>query len=106
MKIAVIGTGNVGKALGATFTKAGHDVTLAARDADKTRAVADELGARSAATAADAVAGSDVVVLAVPYSAARELAGEIGNAAAGKVVIDVTNPLTSDYSALATAGGA
>ena len=34
MKVAIIGTGNVGKALGGTLTRAGHDVTLAAQDVD------------------------------------------------------------------------
>ncbi|HET9521318.1 MAG TPA: NAD(P)-binding domain-containing protein [Candidatus Limnocylindrales bacterium] len=108
MKVAVIGTGNVGRALGASFSRAGHDVTYAARDAAKTREVADELGASAAVTAADAVDTADVVVLAVPYAALGSLAGEIRDGVAGKVVIDVTNPIKADYSgpALATGSGA
>jgi predicted dinucleotide-binding enzyme len=105
MKIAIIGTGNVGRALGTSLTRAGHDVTFAARDAAKTRQVADEVGARAAETAADAVRDAAVVVLAVPYVAIDGLATEIGDEIAGKVVIDVTNPINPDYSGLAVAAG-
>ena len=104
MNIAVIGTGNVGSALGSSFSRAGHQVTFAARDADKARSVAAGAGAR-AATAVEAVAGADVVVLAVPYAAVEAVAAEIVPVVAGKVVVDATNPLKPDYSGLATAGG-
>jgi NADPH-dependent F420 reductase len=105
MKIAIIGTGNVGKALGTSFTRAGHDVTYAAQDATKTQRVATELGGRAAASASVAAAGADVVVLAVPYTAAANVAREISGQTSGKVVIDVTNPLKADYSGLSTEGG-
>jgi hypothetical protein len=104
MKIAVIGTGNVGSALGSSFSRAGHRVTFAARDAEKTLSVATGAGAR-AATAAEAAAGADVVLLAVPYAAIADVAAEIVPVIAGKVVVDATNPLKPDYSGLATAGG-
>jgi NADPH-dependent F420 reductase len=105
MKIAIIGTGNVGKALGTSFTRAGHDVTYAAQDAKKTQQIAREIGAEAAPSASAAAAGADVVILAVPYSAAAGVAREITGQTAGKVVIDVTNPLKADYSGLATEGG-
>ncbi len=105
MKIAVIGTGNVGKALGAAFAGAGQDVTFAGRDADKVAAAATAAGAQAALSPAAAIAGADVVVLAVPYPAAEALAAEIATAASGKVVIDATNPLKPDYSGLVTDGG-
>ena len=105
MKVAIIGTGNVGSALGGTFARAGHEVTLAARDIEKARAVAAQVGATTAATPRDAIRDADVVVLAVPFTALRDVAAELREAAAGKVVVDVTNPLTADYSKLATEGG-
>ena len=105
MKIAVIGTGNVGSALGGAFARAGHDVTFAARDAAKAAAVASDAGAASS-DVVHAVEGSQVVVLAVPYAAIDEVAHEIAPLVDGKVVIDVTNPLTPDYSGLANAGEA
>ncbi len=105
MKIAIIGTGNVGTALGSTFMKAGHDVTYAARDFEKTRQVAARIGAHVAATPSDAAAGADVVVLAVPYAAAAAVAHEISGQTAGKILVDVTNPIKADYSGLSTDGG-
>jgi len=92
MKIAMIGTGNVGQALASTLIRNGHQVTLAGRDAGKTQNVAASLGARSAAYPAQAAADADVIVLAVPYDALLEVGGAIADEAAGKVVIDVTNP--------------
>jgi predicted dinucleotide-binding enzyme len=105
MKIAVIGTGNVGRALGGAFVRAGHDVTLAARDAEKTKQVAAQLGATAAANPGDAAAGADVVVVAIPYAAIGDVADEIREHVEGKVVVDVTNPAKTDYSGLATEGG-
>ena len=105
MKIAVIGTGNVGSALGSSFSKAGNEIVFAGRDAGKAHRVAASIGASSAATPIDALAGADVVVLAVPFAAAERVAAEIASVAAGKVVIDATNPLKPDYSGLATGDG-
>jgi hypothetical protein len=105
MKIAIIGTGNVGKALGGSFARAGHEVTFAARDAARTEAVARSVDASAAATPAEAARAADVVVLAVPYAASAEVARDIAADAAGKVVIDVTNPLKHDSTGLATEGG-
>jgi 8-hydroxy-5-deazaflavin:NADPH oxidoreductase len=102
MKIAIIGTGNVGTALGSTLVKAGHDVTFAARDEVKTRSVAQQVGARAVATPREAASTAEVVVLAVPFPAEREVALEIASVTDGKVVIDTANPLTPDYSGLAT----
>ena len=105
MKISIIGTGNVGAALGGSFVRAGHDVTFAARDAAHTASVAASVGARTAATARAAAADADVVVLAVPYQEVLGVASEIATATAGKVLVDATNPLKADYSGLVTVGG-
>jgi len=104
-KIAIIGTGNVGSALGSALTAAGHQVAFAARDEAKVAAAAQAAGASAAASPAEAVVGADVVILAVPYTAIEAVAAEIAGAIAGKVVIDSTNPLKPDYSGLSTVGG-
>lgn len=104
MQIAVIGTGNVGSALGTSLVRAGHVVVVAGRDADKAGRVAQAIGARAATTAAEAAAEADVIVLAVPYGELAAVAATIGPAALGKVVVDTTNPLKPDYSGLATTG--
>jgi 8-hydroxy-5-deazaflavin:NADPH oxidoreductase len=106
MKVTIIGTGNVGQALGGTIARAGHDVTLTARDPEKTASVAEAIGAHVGTSIESAARDADVVVLAVPYAAVAEVAEELRPIADGKVLVDVTNPLTPDYSGLATEGTA
>lgn len=104
MKVAIIGAGNVGKALGTSISNVGHEVTFSAASPESARAAAREIGAQAAADNVDAVRGADLVVLAVPYAGAGQVADEIAGAAAGRVVIDVTNPIKPDYSGLVTDG--
>jgi len=90
MHIAIIGSGNIGGGLGRAWRAKGHDVTFGARelgDADLT-ALCREIGAR-AASVADAVAGAEVVVLAMPAKAVDDVATSADFA--GKLVIDCTN---------------
>ena len=106
MKVAIIGAGNVGKALGTSITRAGHDVTFSASDLQHAVDAAREIGATSAASNTEAVRGADVVILAIPFAGAGEaVAGEIREAVAGKAVIDVTNPMKPDYSGSAVSDG-
>lgn len=102
MKVAIIGAGNVGKALGTSLTRAGHEVTLAATSPESAKAAATQIGAASADNAAAAVTDANVVILAVPYQASRDVAAEIADGTIGRTIIDTTNPLTADYSGLAT----
>jgi len=102
VKIAIIGAGNVGSAIARAAVQTGHAVTLTAARADKARQVAGQVGATAGASNADAVRDADVVVLAVPFAAVTSVAEEIRDAAAGKIVIDATNPLKADFSGLAT----
>jgi 8-hydroxy-5-deazaflavin:NADPH oxidoreductase len=105
MKVAIIGSGNVGKALGGSIARAGHDVVITASDPEHAKAAAEQIGATPAVTNRDAVADADVVILAVWYSTAvGEVAPEIAEAANGRVIVDVTNPVKPDLSGLATNG--
>lgn len=106
MKVAIIGAGNVGKALGTSITRAGHDVTISARHPENAESAAREIGATPARNNSDAVRDADVVILAIPYVGAGEaVASEIRDAVAGKAVIDVTNPMKPDYSGPAITDG-
>ena len=96
MDIAIIGSGNVGKALASSFTKAGHEVTLVAKHPENAREAARQLGARVANDPAEAVSGADLVVLAVPADALDDVARAIGPKVTGKVVVDVSNRPTPD----------
>ncbi|HTN63647.1 MAG TPA: NAD(P)-binding domain-containing protein [Devosia sp.] len=100
MNIAIFGTGNMASGLATLFAKAGHMVTLAARDDAKARGVAASLGnGIAAASFADAAAASETVVLAVPYDAAADVIAAAGGLD-GKLVVDITNPMTADFSGL------
>jgi NADPH-dependent F420 reductase len=93
MDIAIIGTGNVGGALARACVAAGHSVVLASRHAEHAQKVAGEVGARAAASAAEAVQGAELVVLAVPSTATAPLVEQLGERLTGKVVVDPTNPM-------------
>lgn len=99
MKIAIIGSGNMGKGLTKQFAKAGHQVTITARDLDKAQALAEKFSNVTAAPAHQALGSSDVVVLATGYADAVPALKSLGDLT-GKVVIDITNPLTPDYMGL------
>ncbi len=94
MDIAIIGAGNVGKALAISFKRAGHDVVIASRDPEDAGSVAAATHSRVASSNAVAVAGADVVVLAIPFSSAPEVAAEIAGAVVGKPVVDATNRMS------------
>ena len=103
MKVAIIGAGNVGKALATSISRAGHDVTISAKNPEHAHEAASGIAATAADSNAAAAVDADVVILAVPYGkAGAEVAAEIRDEVAGRTVIDVTNPLKSDYSGLAT----
>jgi NADPH-dependent F420 reductase len=99
--IAVIGTGNVGNALGSSAVKGGYEVVFASTHPEQAAEVAAAAGATSAATPREAAAQADIVVLAVPYAALPAVAAEIAPVVDGKIIIDPSNPLKPDYSGLA-----
>ena len=102
MKIAIIGAGNVGSALGHGWASAGHEIVFGVRDPNDTRVqeVVRSAGGRvRAATVRDAVAPTEVVVLATPWPAARDVLTAAGSLD-GKVLVDATNPLQPDLSGL------
>jgi len=93
--IAVIGTGNVGGALGTEFAALGHTIVYGSRDpssSDIADLVARTDGDASATTQAEAVKGADIVVLAVPGMLVEEITKSLGDLS-GKIIIDPTNPI-------------
>jgi predicted dinucleotide-binding enzyme len=111
MKIAIIGAGNVGGTLGRAWAKNGHQVCYGVRDAKdkKTEELLLATGHGSlAGSVTEAASFGDVVVLATPWPATEAAIKSAGDLS-GKVVIDCTNPLTPDFSALTmghtTSGG-
>jgi predicted dinucleotide-binding enzyme len=92
MRIGVIGSGMIGSTLAELWVKAGHHVMLSSRHPEALQPLATTLGpGATAVTPAEAAASADVVLLAVPVKAIPELAATLGNALAGKVVMDAGN---------------
>ncbi len=104
MDIAIIGAGNVGRALATSALRLGHNVTVSSTNGDTAAALARETGARAASSNRAAAEGADLVVLAVPYVAVVDVLDDIGPALGGKILVDATNPLRPDGSGLATEG--
>ena len=113
--ISIIGSGGMAAAIGGRAAKAGYTVELVSRDPVKARALAGQLGAgqlgagqlgagATTGTYGAAPAG-DIVILAVPYTSAVAVVAEYGDALDGKVIIDITNPISSDLTGLVTPAG-
>jgi NADPH-dependent F420 reductase len=94
MDIAIIGAGSVGRSLATAFTRAGHSVTISSRDASHADAAAAATGSRVADSNAVAAASADVIVLAAPFASAPEIAADIRDVAAGKILVDVSNRMS------------
>jgi len=94
MKIGIVGSGNVGGALGGVWVKKGHEVMFSSRNLENDKALAAKLGPNArAGTPREAAAFGDVVMISVPYRSLPELGKELGNVLKGKVVIDTCNPI-------------
>jgi NADPH-dependent F420 reductase len=108
MNITIIGAGNMGRGIGTRAAAGGHSVTFVDANPETAEKAAADVkaaaknGAKVTAGTLDAPLG-DVVVLAVWYGTNIELAKQLGSKLAGKVVVDIANPLNSTYDGLATA---
>ena len=99
MKVTVIGAGNMGAAFVKQLVRAGHQVSVTARNGAKAAQVAAaNPGAQAVPTTGSAI-GADAVVLATGYADAAAALRAVGGLQ-GQVVIDITNPLTADYMGL------
>src|SRR5579884_3183160 len=102
MNIAVIGSGNVGSALGKGWSRKGHNVIFGVRNpADsKIKALLEDAGSNArAAAVSEAATLGEIVVFATPWNATDDAVRGAGNLQ-GKVVFDCTNPLKPDLSGL------
>ena len=109
MNVTIIGAGNMGRGLGIRFVSGGHSVTYVGSTPAKAEKIASEVRAAakgsakvSAASLSDVELG-EVVVLAVWYPTNVALVKQLGAKLAGKVVVDIANPLNATYDGLATA---
>jgi 8-hydroxy-5-deazaflavin:NADPH oxidoreductase len=94
---AIIGVGNLGGTVARHLVNGGESVVLAAADEAHAKALADELGSNaSAASVEDAIAGTDVVVLAIWLDQSRELLPQFAEGLENKIVVDPSNPIGFD----------
>ncbi|HEV2221660.1 MAG TPA: NADPH-dependent F420 reductase [Candidatus Acidoferrales bacterium] len=102
MKIAIVGAGNVGGALGKGWAAKGHSVYFGAPESQSERmqALLKSIGANArAGSVQEAATNAEIVVFATPWNAAQNAVVTAGNLA-GKIVIDCMNPLAPDLSGL------
>jgi len=110
MKVAILGTGNVGQTLGKGFAGLGHSVVVGTRDpqSDTARKAVAAIGKATAMTFADAARAADIAVLATSWSGTEPVARTTAANLADKLVIDAVNALDADFAkgkvALALAG--
>lgn len=111
MNVTIIGTGNMGKGIGTRLIKAGHHLTLINDDRASATALANELKGSAAPNTSVTVSSyeesvhDDIVILAVWYPVNLRVAAQLKDQLAGKLVIDIANPLNETFDALATQPG-
>ena len=93
--ISIVGLGNAARALAARALAGGNAVEIIGRDAVRAKELAAALGGATVGTTGTAPVG-DIVVLAVPYAGAAAVVREYGDALRGKIIVDITNPVTPD----------
>ena len=103
--ISIIGTGGMATSVAGRIAKAGHIVELISRDPAKAQSFADKLEGGAITGNYGAAPTGDIVILAVPYSSAAAVVAEFGDALEGKVIIDITNPVSPDATGLVTPAG-
>lgn len=97
LKVAVIGTGNIGTAVATNLIKGNRAVIIADRRFEKATALSQTLGSLATpASIADAVKQADIIVFAVWFQAIKELLGTYSNELQGKIIVDPSNPIAPD----------
>jgi len=103
--ISIIGSGNMATAIGTRAAKHGHTVELMSRNTAKAQALADQIGDRATVGTFGATPAGDIVVVAVLYGGAVDVVEHYGDALAGKVLVDITNPFNADGTGVVTTPG-
>ena len=92
-------------AIGALAVEGGNAVEVIGRDAAKAATLANALGHGATAGTWGAAPAGDIVILAVLFDSAVPVVSQYGDALAGKIIVDITNPFTSDAKGLITPDG-
>jgi 8-hydroxy-5-deazaflavin:NADPH oxidoreductase len=103
--ISIIGSGNMASAIGTRAAKHGNAVELMSRDTAKAQALADQIGNGATAGTYGATPAGDIVIVAILYADAVEVVAHYGDALAGKILVDISNPFNADADAIVTTAG-
>ncbi|HJU04762.1 MAG TPA: NADPH-dependent F420 reductase [Nitrospiraceae bacterium] len=98
MKVAILGSGNMGSAFARRLSASGHDVTIASKKPEHAQEVAGKVSAR-AVPLANLAQDADIIIAATPYEQQVNGLRSVGKVS-GKTVIEISNPLKPDYSGL------
>jgi predicted dinucleotide-binding enzyme len=102
VNVTIIGTGNMARAIGRRVLAGGHQVTVLGKEREAAEEVAAELGGSVETGRSGDPIADDVVVLAVYFPDAMAAVEQYGDGLAGKVLVDITNPVNETYDDLVT----
>lgn len=103
--ISIIGVGGMARALGARAVEGGNDVEVIGRDAAKAKDLAVALGGGATAGTFGTAPSGDIVILAVPHASSVPVVAQYGDTLAGRVLVDISNPVSADATGLVTSEG-
>jgi predicted dinucleotide-binding enzyme len=103
--ISIIGSGKMATAIGTRAAKYGHTIELMSRNTVKAQALAEQIGNGATVGTYGARPTGDIVIVAVLYAGAVDVVTHYGDALAGKILVDITNPFNADASGLVTTAG-
>src|SRR6201981_1764199 len=99
--ISIIGTGNMARAIGALSVAGGNTVEVIGRDQSKAAELAKALGGNATTGEFGAVPAGDIGLVSRLYANVVPVVAQYGDALAGKVIVDISNPFNSAADALA-----
>src|ERR1700760_3452625 len=104
--ISIIGSGNMASAIGTRAAKHGHTVELMSRNTEKAQTLAEQIGNGTTVGTYGDVPKGEIVIVAVLYAAGGDAVSSVGDALAGKSLVDISNPFNADADGLVTPASA
>lgn len=96
-KVAIIGLGNIGKAIATNLIKGNHEVIVASRELSKSKELANTLGEKAhAKETIEAIKEADIIIPAVYFNTLKEFFQTYAKELEGKIIVDVSNPIAPD----------
>ncbi|RKR76452.1 NADPH-dependent F420 reductase [Frondihabitans australicus] len=103
--ISIIGSGSMARAIGTRAARHGHTVEILSRNTTAAQELADGIGHGTSVGEYGARPSGDIVIVAVLHQGAVEAVTRFGDALAGKILVDITNPFTADATGLVSTPG-